>query len=80
MDFLLVLMNFFAVTAQAPYTSENRLKIGVLQGGGYVSAKFPRRRDVPTNQKPMHFTRYCKSCCIPQLWYWCCIHHKIHNV
>jgi len=40
-------MNFFAKCYSWGVTSENRLKIGVLQRGGSVSAKFSHRRERP---------------------------------
>jgi len=53
-DFLLVLIELFARCYGRGDTSENRLKIGVLQGGGSVSAKFSRRRGRPS---PIIYTR-----------------------
>ena len=46
-DFLLVLIELFllSVTAEA-LRAKLRLKIGVLEGGGSVSAKFSREEDV----------------------------------
>jgi len=43
-DFLLFVIELFAKCYCWGATSENRLKIGVLQGDGTVSAKFSRRR------------------------------------
>jgi len=46
-DFLLVLIEFFARCYGRGAKSKNRLKIGVMQQGGSVSAKFSRRKGRP---------------------------------
>jgi len=55
-DFVVVLIELFGlgVTVADAVTSENKLKIGVLQTGGSVSAKFSRRRGRPP---PIIYTR-----------------------
>ena len=66
--FLLVLIELFSqgVTAKAGATDENRSKIGLLQAGGSVFAKFSRRRGRPPPiifariVRPMNALQHCR--------------------